>query len=269
MITHCEMSDIKHKDNRFSWSRQRITTHTCSRIKETIQCCLDLAMANSAWLAMFPASETLFLESIASDHIPIILKIEKQTSIHRGQFRFDNRLIHDNRMEDVIKAGWNKSRGLNLADNISQCRKHIARWKKMHRNHSGEQMEYLKSLLKAEFLRSSSMRVLFGLGDLVKASLLGVWLWRRWWIQAEDVREPTVTFLSRLGLFGGQDSGGGCSGLGFGVRNGFFLLQNQRTTPSTSTLFLKPMALASFGPKGYCVWLSFAYFSCSLYSEKL
>lgn len=107
MISNCDMSDIKHKENRFSWSGQLITIHTGSRIKETIQCCLDRIMANSAWTAMFPASETIFLEPISYDHRPLIFTIEKQTILRQGQFHFDNRLIHNNRIEEIIKVGWN------------------------------------------------------------------------------------------------------------------------------------------------------------------
>lgn len=111
-------------------------------------------MANSSWLAIFPASECLYLESITYDHRPIILKIESQNPTRRGQFQFDNRLTQDDRIEEVIKQGWDRSGNLNLTDNIVQCRKHIARWKKKNRNHSGEQIARLKNLLEAEFLRS-------------------------------------------------------------------------------------------------------------------
>lgn len=86
MITQCDMKDLKHKGNIFSWSGQRITTHTGRRIRETIQSYLDKAMANSSWSALFLASENLFLKPIASDHQPVILTIEVKTSIRRGQF---------------------------------------------------------------------------------------------------------------------------------------------------------------------------------------
>ncbi|CAA7017787.1 unnamed protein product [Microthlaspi erraticum] len=64
MMTICDMTDIKHKGNRFSW-----VENTRNGI---VECCLDRVMANSEWRSLFPASETKFLDMAESDHRPMI-----------------------------------------------------------------------------------------------------------------------------------------------------------------------------------------------------
>lgn len=59
--------------------------------------------------------------------------------------------MDDEHVEEVIRNGWNNLSNAYLANNITQCRRNLAKWKKGNRNHSGEQIDKLKRLLELEF----------------------------------------------------------------------------------------------------------------------
>ncbi|XP_010436852.1 PREDICTED: uncharacterized protein LOC104720672 [Camelina sativa] len=92
MMSTCDMLDLKHIGNKFSWSGQRSIMKNGIRTKELIQCCLDRVVLNTEWFSYFPASTAEFLEPIESDHRPIVVDILTETRVKRGMFRYDRRL---------------------------------------------------------------------------------------------------------------------------------------------------------------------------------
>lgn len=98
MITTCDFQDLKTVGDRFSWTGKRYT--------HNIWCCLDRAMANSKWMALFPSAQTEFLPFEGSDHRPLITTISKVIEQRRGSFRYDKRLVDREGFRDRVIQSW-------------------------------------------------------------------------------------------------------------------------------------------------------------------
>lgn len=68
----CDILELKHYSNKFCWSGNRSLIRDGIQTIELIQ---YQALANSEWLASYPASTSEFLEPVESDHRPLIVTI--------------------------------------------------------------------------------------------------------------------------------------------------------------------------------------------------
>ncbi|XP_019100869.1 PREDICTED: uncharacterized protein LOC109132875 [Camelina sativa] len=124
MIDCCNMQDLKFKGNPFSWVGKRQ--------KETIQSCLDRVFINSDWKASYPASETEFLTIAGSYHAPVIITVEEEFCVKRGQFRYDKRHVDSEDFVRAVKKGWSTE---------------LSRWKRRSKTNSAEKIQILKAQL--------------------------------------------------------------------------------------------------------------------------
>lgn len=83
MINDCCLREVPSIGNQFSWAGER---H-----RMWIQCKLDRALGNAAWLFLFPRVQTEYLERIGSDHRPIIIRFANENISRTGRFMFDKR----------------------------------------------------------------------------------------------------------------------------------------------------------------------------------
>ncbi|XP_010468832.1 PREDICTED: uncharacterized protein LOC104748964 [Camelina sativa] len=151
MIDCCNMQDLKFKGNPFSWVGKRQ--------KETIQYCLDRVFINSDWKASYPASETEFLTIAGSDHAPVVIALEEEFYVKRGQFRYDKRHVDSEEFVRTVKKGWSAGqpdtyRGIH--DKLQSCRKELAKWKRRLKTNSAEKIQILKLQLDAAERSSST-----------------------------------------------------------------------------------------------------------------
>ncbi|XP_010424630.1 PREDICTED: uncharacterized protein LOC104709766 [Camelina sativa] len=140
MIECCNMQDLKFKGNPFSWVGKRQ--------KETIQSCLD--RVNSDWRASYPASETEFLPIAGSDHAPVIIDIEEDVYVKRGQFRYDKRHVDSEEFVQAVKRGWSTGRmdtNNSIHDKLHRCRRELANWKRRSKTNSAEKIQTIKHQL--------------------------------------------------------------------------------------------------------------------------
>lgn len=125
MITTCDFQDLKSTGDKFSW--------TGKRYSHDVHCCLDRAMANSEWLALFPYAETQFLPFEESDHRPLVTSITALPVCNRKQFYYDSRLFDkDGFKEEVIKSWseFSEREVSSLSVKLRNCRNTISQWKK-------------------------------------------------------------------------------------------------------------------------------------------
>ena len=98
-----------------------------------IRCRLDRAFANEEWHTLFPCSYIEYLGMVASDHRPVVAKLEDKVSRRKGQFRFDKRWIGQEGLMDSITIGWSNYRegqSEGIVEKIGNCRHEIAKWRK-------------------------------------------------------------------------------------------------------------------------------------------
>jgi len=83
MLATFDMEDIRSTSDKFTWVGER---HN-----HTVKCCLDRAFINTEGAATFPYAELEFLDFTGSDHIPLLLTLEKLETPKIRPFRFDKR----------------------------------------------------------------------------------------------------------------------------------------------------------------------------------
>ncbi|KAG7556714.1 Ribonuclease H domain [Arabidopsis suecica] len=125
--------------NPFSWVGKRQ--------KEIIESCLDRVFINSEWQGSFPVSETEFLPIAGSDHAPVIIDIEEEVCVKRGQFRYDKRYAQTEDFVEAVQRGWQYGKTDDhggIQDKLRVCRRELAKWKRKTRTNSAEKIQALK-----------------------------------------------------------------------------------------------------------------------------
>ncbi|CAA7047598.1 unnamed protein product [Microthlaspi erraticum] len=141
MMETCDMQDIRSKGNPFNW-----VGNTRSGI---VECCLDRVLANSEWRRLYPASETKFLDIAESDHRPLLVIIEYEERIKRGQFQYDKRLCQEEDFVETVRHFW-KHKSSHIQDfsvKLKVCRTEMAKWKRRHRFNSAEDIQTIRTQL--------------------------------------------------------------------------------------------------------------------------
>lgn len=143
IVRNCNFTDLKSIGDRFYWAGQRGDHY--------VTCCLDRTMANNAWLNLFPASVTEFLEFGESDHRPLVTRISETEETKRGFFIYDSRMTHKDGFNDSMLKGWNEQAGnlqhVSLTQRISLCQKQIAIWKRKYRINATENIAIARHAL--------------------------------------------------------------------------------------------------------------------------
>ena len=96
---------------------------------------LDLFCGSLEWSLLFPEAEVFHLDEHFSDHLPILLRVEKSASARRRatrRFRFENMWVHDKTCKDTIKEAWEGVNVLNawanLEGKLTACSKALGQW---------------------------------------------------------------------------------------------------------------------------------------------
>jgi hypothetical protein len=92
----CDLHDVGYSGDPFTWRRGRIRER------------LDRATANSDWLAMHPDASLTHLESIKSDHRPILLDTEPHVSVpnHSPSMKFEAKWFKEDSFREVVETAW-------------------------------------------------------------------------------------------------------------------------------------------------------------------
>ena len=126
MLAACGMEELESSGIRFTWAGQRW--------QKWIQCCLDRAFGNKAWLRFFPGSNQRFLDKRGSDHRPVLLKLQAYQERRVGQFRFDKKFLFQPGVKQKIIEAWRGaaegSGNRNVAKRLRDCRGALSEWKK-------------------------------------------------------------------------------------------------------------------------------------------
>lgn len=141
-IEHLELKELNLHGRKFTWSNGQ-ENPTMTRI--------DMAFCSVEWEEEFPTSHLQALASTLSDHCPLLLQRQTQTTKFRG-FRFEKYWIHMPRFQDTVKQAWSKQ--LHETDalrkihiKLSRTTKALKLWQKTHIGNIKQQIAVAKQIL--------------------------------------------------------------------------------------------------------------------------
>ncbi|KAK9989407.1 hypothetical protein SO802_029646 [Lithocarpus litseifolius] len=93
---------------------------------------LDRGVANYEWLARFPTGRIKHLNSLTSDHKPILLSLDvygEHKQWNRKPFRFKAMWVSDSRCRDVVIRAWDCTPDgtpmFATASKLKRCKQHL------------------------------------------------------------------------------------------------------------------------------------------------
>jgi hypothetical protein len=114
-ISDYDLTDIYLEGYPYTWIKSRGSPIV-------IQERFDRAMANSAWLMMYPNVKLLNLLASHSDHSPILL--QNSPMVRHGKtysFRFENMWLKEEDIKEVVKDGRGRERGVEITSRTTRC----------------------------------------------------------------------------------------------------------------------------------------------------
>jgi exonuclease III/ribonuclease HI len=107
-VSNCHLIDLGFEGYPFTWSNKRGD-------EANIQCRIDRAMGNEAFVHRFSPIKVKHLPRFGSDHAAILIGLEAVTEWHNRRrkrlFRFEESWSKDSKCEDLIRQNWNNSPG--------------------------------------------------------------------------------------------------------------------------------------------------------------
>jgi exonuclease III len=120
--------DLGYNGNPFTWCNKR---HGRAKIKER----LDHGLSNHDWLLLFPDSIVHHLPATASDHNPIKITTEGNSSPLKP-FKFESFWTRDNSSHLVIASAWNQpvigSTAISLSKKLKYSKSALKKWNVDH-----------------------------------------------------------------------------------------------------------------------------------------
>ncbi|XP_074361982.1 uncharacterized protein LOC141702184 [Apium graveolens] len=111
-VIDCGLEDLGFTGCEFTWERYRGTPRW-------IQERLDRGLANQGWRLLFPNAEIQVLEVSTSDHLPLILQLNKQVFAQKAKrFRFENIWIKEADCRNLVQNSWNSNDLGNILEKI-------------------------------------------------------------------------------------------------------------------------------------------------------
>lgn len=151
MAENCKIKELRSIGNQLSWAGVRD--------RAWVQCRLDRSFGNDEWFRLFPRAQMEYMALWASDHRPIRISFAAESStLDRGRFYFDKRIVGREGAEEAVDRGWNNNHhneDTSLLDRIACCRQELSKWKKAHNMNSKVQILELRERLECEITKLS------------------------------------------------------------------------------------------------------------------
>ncbi|XP_015579884.1 uncharacterized protein LOC8272290 [Ricinus communis] len=90
---------------------------------------LNRMLGNGDWVARHKDARVVHLDSVVSDHFPIILHLYRVEGTRSSKrFRFENLWTNYGESEEVVRDSWNKEVGVSIQRRISNTSKSLLQW---------------------------------------------------------------------------------------------------------------------------------------------
>ncbi|XP_050281519.1 uncharacterized protein LOC126722407 [Quercus robur] len=128
-LESCQLQDLGFKGYPFTWNNKR-------RGEANTKIRLDRGVANEAWLRKFPFSRITHLSAHASDHLPLLLRVQSfnhQRQRREKSFKFEESWLLKADCEATVKEAWGRdtiaAHGLeSIKQKIQRCGPELLSW---------------------------------------------------------------------------------------------------------------------------------------------
>lgn len=118
----CGLKDLGYVGEKYTWEKSR-------RRHNWIQERLDRGMATDSWCNLFPMAEVQVIEVTTSDHLPLLLQINKQVYAPKERkFKFENVWIWERECKNIVKNGWEVAGGSDIVEKIRVYGVRLQEW---------------------------------------------------------------------------------------------------------------------------------------------
>ncbi|CAL8992515.1 unnamed protein product [Prunus brigantina] len=124
-LEECGLATIRFQGYKFTWSNRW-------QGDGNVKLRLDIMVANGDFVRLFPEVATHHLNSLVSDHLPLLLYLRPSTwSRKHKRFLFEELWTTIEGCQDVISHAWESETGI-VVEKLKACQGSLRRWNKDH-----------------------------------------------------------------------------------------------------------------------------------------
>lgn len=131
VLAEVALADLGYEGYQFTWPNGM-------EYPNTVRCRLHRVCVKVQAIDRFPTAYVTHLEVSGSDHLPILLKLERPVQFGSGRrsrpFRFEAIWVRKKECEDIVRHVWEREGGANSAGDMvfkwEECQLKLVQWSK-------------------------------------------------------------------------------------------------------------------------------------------
>ncbi|KAF7822570.1 reverse transcriptase [Senna tora] len=142
-ISDCNLMDLKFSGSKFTWNNRQLGQ---DHIKERI----DRALCNVAFRERYEKAQVVHLETVGSDHCPLLVHFEFSDKRTPREFKFEQMWIEHPGFKQIVKDAWEAEETEdNIAlevflKNLNRCKQSLINWSRKEFPNNAKLIESLK-----------------------------------------------------------------------------------------------------------------------------
>lgn len=147
LLAHCDLHDINFIGPPWTFDNKQ-------RGRKNVKGRIDRAVASHCWSALFPDAKLTHLVSSRSDHLPLLLELEKQMHIPAAPElpKYEYMWEREASLPEAIEDAWSSSPACSslteLAQKIGKTRSHLSDWSKVNFGKVSKEIKTKRNKLK-------------------------------------------------------------------------------------------------------------------------
>lgn len=142
VLDDCNLMDMDLVGYPFTWERGAGTT-------SWIEVRLDRSLVTSGFMNKFPDAKLLNLEVSTSDHTPLLLELNKSsTIISKKSFCFENTWLREPVCKQIVEEVWYSNDDRSFYDKLSECAQILSSWGQQITGNFKKRIQQCKRILK-------------------------------------------------------------------------------------------------------------------------